>query len=176
MNNGGRMERHTVLDIETLGTRPGCAFMSVGAVRVEGLKVKASFERVIDLQTCLDAGLRIEAGTVMWWMMRPRSARMAWAGPGVERWPLRLVLEQFAEFVEGSQVWGCSPSFDCAILAAGYKALGMRVPWFFFEERDVRTARALFRIDKAAEGKAAHTALADAMREAKELIGYGCLK
>lgn len=174
------MERHTVLDIETLGTQPGCAFVSVGAVRIEGGRVTASFERAVDLQSCVDAGLRIEPETVLWWMRRPRSARLAWAGEDVERRPLRQVLEGFAAFVRGSQVWGCSPSFDCLILAAGYKAAGLAVPWMYYDERDVRTARSLYRIDRRAGGArrsaADHTALGDAMREARELIRYGCLK
>jgi DNA polymerase III epsilon subunit-like protein len=68
-----------MLDLETLGTGNNACILSIGAVKFdpfgEGLQDDSRFEVFIDPQSCTDAGLVIDASTVMWWMHPDRCYR-----------------------------------------------------------------------------------------------------
>lgn len=172
------------LDLETLGTRPGCAILSIGAVaHVAGRPADEMEEYYasIDLESCQAAGLRIDAGTIGWWLQQDFGVRAeAFAGT----LSLQYVLVTFAawlksvESADGMEIYGKGPSFDCAILGAAYSATGQKTPWRYTGERCVRTvvaegARILGQ--EAAEAlvsppEIAHHALHDARAEMRSLI------
>ena len=172
------------LDLETLGTRPGCAILSIGAVaHVPGRPVDEMEEyyAVIDPKSCEAAGLRIDAATIGWWLERDLGVRSeAFGGTtalpealaGFSAW-LRCV-----ESAVGIEIYGKGPSFDCAILGAAYAATGQVHPWRYTRERCVRTvlAEAARLLGKeAAEALIvkpviAHHALHDARAEMETLI------
>ena len=61
---------HAMIDIETLGTKPGCIIQSIGAVLFDpfGKPVEMyPFYRNISKQSCLDIGLTEDPNTVKWW-------------------------------------------------------------------------------------------------------------
>lgn len=172
------------LDLETLGTHAGCAILSIGAVaHVPGRPQdeKEEFYYAIDLQSCLAAGLKIEAGTLAWWLGQEIGVRAA-AFDGTLS--IQYVLVKFADWLksvasnDGIEIYGKGPSFDCAILAAAYTAIGIKQPWEFREERCVRTviaeATRILGEDGVAElmAKSAvpHHALEDARAEMQTLI------
>lgn len=129
-----------MIDIETLGLSPGSAVLSLGAVRFNESGLGDEFHREIDLGSCQDAGLTIDARTLEWWMEQDESVSEILTGG--ERLPdvLTAFTEYYADAVE---VWANSPSFDCEVLEAAYDAVGMTEPWGFRDERDVRTLRSL---------------------------------
>ena len=155
-----------MVDIETLGRGPGCAILSIGAVRFNTYGPGRTFDRSIDLTSCEDAGLTLDAETLEWWLDQDDDAQHVLTGGD----PLDDVLTDFADWLgDVEEIWANSPAFDCAILAAAYEALGRDVPWEFWQERDVRTLRALpGAVDLEHEG-VTHDALDDAVHQAREV-------
>lgn len=138
--------KHVMLDLETMGTSPGCAIVSIGAVQFDlatgalGRKFYCS----IDVNTCIEAGLKIEGDTLMWWVKQSDYAR---AKLQEDPKNLAAALYQFKMFIEQNEltiVWGNSASFDCGILAACYRALKLSVPWMYIHEKCYRTIVKLF--------------------------------
>lgn len=152
-----------MVDIETLGLEPGCALLSVGAVKFDTDGLGETFYRSVDLGSCDDAGLHIDAGTLDWWLGQDDAVTGVLRGGD----PLEEVLTDFVEwFPDGAEVWANSPSFDCEILKACFEAVGLSEPWAFRDERDVRTIRALpHAVDVEIDGDK-HDALDDAKRQA----------
>ena len=146
--------RHVMLDIETLGTRPGSAIMSIAAVAFDfdaGKAVNYSagdasvgkFMVTIDLKSNVEAKMQLNASTALWWMEH-EDALVNWvAAPKVS---LSIALDSFTKYIEsltieGTDVfiWGNSNRFDMGLMEAAYQALDKKIPWKFRNERDVRT-------------------------------------
>jgi hypothetical protein len=135
---------HLMLDLETMGKRAGCAIVSIGAVEFNiktGEFGREFYERV-ELQSCLNVGLFVEASTVYWWMMQSDEARQEFCK--TPRGNIQNVLGRFNAFLgclDDYQIWGNGARFDIAILEAAYFAcnMGEKLPWKFRNERDVRT-------------------------------------
>lgn len=134
------------LDLETMGKRPGCAIMSIGALRwtLEG-DVGEEFFCNVTLDSCVAAGLTLDPETVMWWMSQDEAARNAWMVNAV---PLREALLSFSRWYrKGDRVWGNDETFDNAILVAAYDAVGLPVPWKYYHNRCFRTLWHLCGVD-----------------------------
>jgi hypothetical protein len=133
---------HLMLDLETMGARPGCAIVSIGAVEFDldtGRFGRQFYERV-DLQSCLDVGLFVEARTVYWWLQQDEKARQEIAKGGIDIGRVLTKLGSFMLDLGDFQVWGNGASFEFGILEAAVFACGYRKePWNFRRERDVRT-------------------------------------
>jgi hypothetical protein len=136
-------QEQVMLDIETMGTGSYSAILSIAAVKfnIETGKYTDEFYQRIDLQTCLDVGLKIKASTVYWWMGQGDEAREDFA-KNIS--PLKDVLAYLSFFIDqDSLIWGNSNSFDCGILSNAYEKIGKPIPWNFWNERDVRTLLSL---------------------------------
>lgn len=158
------MTDRVMVDIETLGLEPGAAILSIGAVRFDTDGLGATFERTIDLESCQEAGLTIDAGTLEWWLQQDADAQHVLTGGD----PLRDVLEAFAEFYAfADEIWANSPAFDCEHLAAAYDAVDKTVPWKYYEQRDVRTVLNLPAAPDFEQEGTEHDALDDAVYQAK---------
>lgn len=134
---------HIMLDLETWGTRPGCAIRSVGAVifdpRARVLNGEEFYANV-DGESCLRAGLTLDLGTAEWWEEQSVEAR---AHLKQDPLPLEEVLHRFTAFAgEGAPVyiWGHGASFDPPILEEAYRRFFLPAPWAFWNIRDTRTA------------------------------------
>lgn len=166
--------QHVMLDLETLGTRPGCAILSIGAVKFDpelptaAVDRENGFYRVIALQSAMAAGLRIQADTLYWWLGQSDEARKALIK---DPKPLGEVLTEFDKWFEGSTyVWGHGASFDPPVLEAAYAALKRYTPWDFRNIRDTRTIYNFYRRKLPREEEKKHQALDDAIHQARELV------
>jgi hypothetical protein len=132
--------QHLMLDIETMGTKSFSSILSIGAVEfdLDTGDTGAEFYVNVDFQSCLDAGLTIDASTVMWWMSQSDEARSKLSTGDVKS--IENALHELAEFCNYDyQVWGNSARFDCGIINDAYSKIGAHLPWSFWNERDVRT-------------------------------------
>lgn len=158
-----------MVDIETLGTDPGCAVISIGAVQFDGDGLGDTFTRSISLSSCQDAGLTIDAGTLEWWLEQDEDAQHVLTGGD----DLAGVLRDFTSWmgvVQPDEMWANSPSFDCVILASAFDAVDMDVPWEFWEQRDCRTVKNLpCALDVDHDGTD-HDALDDARYQARVVM------
>ena len=156
-----------MIDIETLGIEPGSVILSIGAVRFDTDGLGKETHINVDLQSCQEAGLEIDANTLEWWLSQEEDVQHILTG-GME---LRKALIQLNEFYHGAnEVWAFSPSFDCAHLEEAYEALNLVIPWTYQEKRDCRTlANTDLWPDMEQEGNE-HNALDDAKYQARQTV------
>lgn len=134
---------HIMLDLETFGTDNDSVICSIGAVEFDIVtgQTGREFYQKIDIQSCLDAGLKVSGQTILWWMKQSDEARRVLSDAKPEH--LMVVLQAFREFVnlvgKDSQIWGNSNRFDMGILQTAYQKSFTQIPWDFRRERDVRT-------------------------------------
>lgn len=160
--------RDVMVDLETLGTAPDGVMLSIGLVRfdVETGYVGGEWQWHLDVIDQVDAGLRLDPGTAMWWMhpdRRPavdallaarqvnRHSRLdealdgvvaAIRGWGCQVW--KSGADQIQYDIPGSgvpveRIWARGPQFDLTILGSAYRARRRQTPWDYWQERDVRT-------------------------------------
>jgi len=131
---------HLMLDIETMGNESFSSIVSIGAVEfdIETGKTGKEFYVNVDLQSCIDLGLILNASTVMWWMKQNEQARKDLTeGTNL---PIKKALLDFLDFCSNDyEIWGNSARFDCGILQNAYNKAGIQIPWDFRKERCVRT-------------------------------------
>lgn len=133
--------KHVMLDIETFGTRSNSVIATIGAVYfdLDTGELGDTFYKRIDIGSCCDAGLELCGQTYYWWSHQDEKARRE-VFEQFLRISLRLGLKRLSEFIkEDSFVWGNSARFDCGLIENAYHALGLEIPWKFYNERDVRT-------------------------------------
>jgi hypothetical protein len=132
---------HVMIDLETMGTRPDAAIVSIAAVEFDittGEFGRKFYEKV-ELQSCLDLGMTVDGATIMWWLNQDEAARRELRnGQRNLNWVLFKLTHFLAACQEG-QVWGNGISFDLAILSNAYRAVGQQRPWSHRVERDMRT-------------------------------------
>lgn len=173
---------HIMIDTETLGTTPGSAILSIGAVTFGYENIpNAEFYVELSQGSSFDIGLTADEGTLQWWEEQKEKAPSAYTtfsntlGPGVVGvLPVAIALGRFAEWVithtdPDTRLWAKGQSFDFPILAAAYRAVGLReLPWRYWRERDMRTIMELPFADKTKKA-VAHNALQDARDQTKKV-------
>ena len=166
-----------MIDIETMGNTPGAAILSIGAVFIKDGKLAEEFYQHIDLESCLEIGLKMDAGTVQWWMQQSDDARdVITKGLGGRA---DLVLCNFHHWVyavvgndlSGVQVWGNSSTFDVVLMEEAFRKAHIAIPWKFWGHRCYRTLKNLFPgVPKPEFTGIKHHALDDAKFQALHLI------
>jgi hypothetical protein len=167
---------HVMVDIETLGTSPGSAIVSIGAVAFEPSTgaLGREFEAHIDLQSACSIGLKVEASTVLWWMGQSDAARHA-AFDAIDSQPIADALVAFASWLDTvspqRRLWAHGASFDPVLLTAAYQAVKLKEPWTFRDVRDTRTIFDLAGIQAVSDYRSSsdvpHTPLSDAKVQAR---------
>jgi len=166
--------KHIMLDLETMSTASNAAIVAIGAVEFEPStgRLGRTFYRNVSLASCQDAGLDVEARTVMWWLSRSEEARKALTETRLSLIEALSDFEHFTHLVrvdEEVAVWGKGSDFDNVILANAYRAIGLRAPWKYKNNRDVRTILAL--VPDACDGVESegtkHNALDDTIYQAR---------
>lgn len=134
------MKTHIMLDLETLGTKPGSVIVSIGAVKFNNYEITSSFYERIDPESCVAVGLKIDIPTVMWWLQQENAARLEITKPGKN---LCEVLNSFAVWVgcDEVEVWGNGAAFDNVLLSNAYTSAGVKCPWNFWNDRCYRTIK-----------------------------------
>lgn len=165
---------HVMLDLETLGKKPGCVTLAVGARPFDplgnGPLSNPYFYHSADIFSQLMAGLDIDPDTLDYWRKQPEQAQREFnrAEPALAianefvNWFNRLELPPTIGEIH---VWAKSPNFDCEILQRFLETFGQSIPWNFRRVMDVRTVIAVSGIDEKAVpkpvGNIAHHALFD---------------
>lgn len=163
---------HVMVDLETLGSTPGAAIVSIGAVAFDphtGLTGR-SFYRIVDPGSCQALGLTLDAGTVKWWLTQNEAARRAIAEAGD---PLPVVLQHFSfwwQEVDGRFFWSHGANFDEPVLGAAYRAAGHQTPWRYSASRCTRTIFDLADVAIDRSQGDHHNALDDAIAQAAAVV------
>lgn len=170
-----------MVDLETLGRRPGCAILSIGLVLFSPLELKIVDELyvVVSRKSCKTLGLHEDPETLTWWERQSEGARQVLAdaenarkSKGIGR-ALDMLTEKILPLGKRSvHVWSNGPEFDAAILAHTYHEAKREIPWEFWNNHSLRTIRKMYpqvpKIDFA-PGQA-HNALEDARNQAQHVM------
>ena len=141
--------KHAMIDIETLGTKPGCIVLTVGAARFDPLTGETSdhFYEAISFKNSVLQGLFCDPNTHAWWQKQHEEARKA-AFAGEKS--LSDVAKAFSSWSRDAAVehWWCQGSdFDFPIWEEAMKAAKASSPWKFWQKRDTRTLYAVADFD-----------------------------
>lgn len=158
-----------MLDIETLGKNPGSVIVSIGAVKFDKNTVTESYYTRVDPESCVKAGLKMDASTVIWWMQQNDAARREICQIGQ---PLTLALKEFSDWIGGvnPEVWGNGATFDNVLVSEAYRICEMNRPWRYPDERCYRTVKNMFPSVPMQLTGTAHNALDDARNQAEHLM------
>lgn len=164
---------HIMVDVESMGSTPGSAIVSLGAVAFDPAAgtLGEEFYRIVSLRSCRRVGLTIDADTVMWWLQQSVAARAQLYRPDAEELP--GVLGWFATWFRrqaGQFIWGHGGNFDEPLLSAAFRAAHVQVPWKYSDARCTRTIFALAGEKPDREQGIHHTALDDAKAQAHAVI------
>lgn len=169
------LKTNVMVDLETLGTRPGCKIMSIGAVVFSpaGVDIDKSF--YIDIHR--DQPLAEQHDTIAWWEGVRKDNPKAYDrifGPDTVRTPMAEALTHFAGWINaiGGEVlvWGNGADFDNPILSAAYTACGMSQPWGPWNGRCYRTLKGLRSDIRLSRKGTHHNALDDAVSQAAHAV------
>lgn len=175
---------NVVVDLETLGRRTGCPILEIGAAAEVYDDEVLTFRAHPGLQEQLQAGLVPDAATTLWWMGRDlteaRAHQLQGHGKeGEDSEPVCAALNRFEAFLHQAargrelRIWGNSARFDLGILEELYHKAHMKLPWKFWEERDLRTAFELLGGKPSVErgpGSIVHSGVYDAHHELTQLL------
>lgn len=165
--------KHIMVDLETMGTQPGRAIVSIGAVAFcphSGSISKKTFYTAVSLKSCTAIGMKIEPDTLMWWLKQSDAARLAIANGGKS---INVAIGNFTNWFDAHNaefLWGHGSVFDEPILRAAYRMCGRTEPWKFYNVRDTRT---IFDISGVSPNRSVgthHNALDDARAQAVAVI------
>lgn len=162
--------RDVMIDLETMGTRPGSAVVALGACFFDRAtaQIGETFDRVISLKSNAEHGLTIDPDTVMWWMRQSEEARsILQAGEELSAVLCAFTAWLFEQGTGPVRPWGNAASFDCGLLACAYRAIGQSVPWKFWDERCYRTLKEENKDVPFVRSGTAHHALSDAISQAR---------
>jgi hypothetical protein len=163
--------KNVMIDIETLGTRPGDTILSIGAVKFTAEEgITEEFYVTIDPETCKAAGLRAQKSTLEWWEKQSPEARAAAFKGEVSLNVALTKLTMWMPPLDSVLVWGNGANFDNTLVAAAYRAMKMDVPWHYWNDRCYRTIANMFlktRVERVGTG---HHALDDAKTQTLRLL------
>lgn len=164
-----------MLDIETLGTKPGAVVLAAGCVAFdrETGEEKDVFYTGIGVVDSRKHGLYIDPETMLWWFKQSPEAQRA-AFIDCPRYPLKRAVEEFKEWWIKNQtkdncVWCQGLDFDVPIWSRAMAAVDERPPWSFWNVRDTRTVYDLAELDYQSVPRVGveHNALADARHQVR---------
>lgn len=178
-----------MIDIETLGTGSDAAMLSIAAVpfsfkgissdfNISMIAKRDAFYKHVNVQSCLDAGLKVTGGTIMWWLEQSHNARHSTIEGQHKSVVLEMVLKNLTNWfidnkLENSIVWANSPSFDMNIIATAYEKFNMQYPWKYYNEMDCRSVYRLYKdtLDNASLNftGTAHNPVDDCINQIKKL-------
>lgn len=175
---------NVMLDLETVGTRPGCGILSIGAVAFDfkANKLGDHFYQAIEPESNKNFGLVFDPDTLAWWQKQSEEARAVWNDPNAIA--LDEALHSFSQWcrmqasIDSFYLWGNGANFDDPVLAAAYHATAIPLPWKFWNSRCYRTLKSLAPAVFVKKPDIAHNALSDAVSQASGalLMWQGLMK
>ncbi len=170
---------HVMMDIETLGVKPGCVVMQVAMVRFDHERVyTGGREWNIDIMDQLGAGLTIDMDTLQWWRDQNRTVRGLVMNAGDNRYRLPLALQDMHDALaielanKDFKLWANPDWFDLPMVAELYYKSGREYPWPRSQTTDARTFLWAAGIDwgKRTKSIQPHHAIRDAEAQAFDVI------
>lgn len=159
-----------MLDLETLGTRPGCVVLTIGAVLFDPYSLKEPGPGIymrVDADEQIAAGREVQEDTLRWWMDQAEDIREEALGE-TDRVSVEYMYRELNRICVGvNNIWAQGPVFDIAILENIYRQYGWPTPWQFWQIRDSRTLFGVHGDPRVKGREGHHNALADCVYQAQ---------
>ena len=165
---------NVMLDLETLGIKSDSVILSIGAASFDETTIIDEFYTTINMQSCLDYGLKIYPHTLRWWMSQSDEAKKGLFDSTVS---LPDALMDFSKWVlksaDETRMWGNGEDFDNVLLRQAYLSASFSpscIPWNFRNNMSYRTLKNLLprvKMDRVGEH---HNSLDDAKSQALHTI------
>ncbi len=170
---------HVMIDIETLGTRPGSVVLSIGAVKFDPCFSERTcnprdkdrvFYANLDVTNQKNLGMTTDPKTIQWWSEQLPTAQTWLEKPAPV--PVEVALTALVTWSKGTKfVWANGATFDLVLLEALFAKFLFGFPWHY---RNYRCMRTLFEIARRFGDMPnwpeielpAHVAHGDAIRQA----------
>lgn len=177
----------TVVDLESLSTKPNAQICSIGAVIVDVIELRIMSKLYLRIDHELQHSRHFDPKTEEWWEAQKDKHPAAYLeifGEELPRIDLESALDVFAMFLAANYqrdqdviVMGNGSEFDNVILSDAYESNDRDVPWKFRDNQSLRTVKWLSRVVNEADPQhdvgfigERHHALDDALNEARALI------
>lgn len=164
------MSTSIMLDLETLGTRPDCVILTLGAIKFDPFSEKEPGPGIyfrLDIEDQLAKGRTVDDSTIEWWAQQDPKVREEAMGEGGERVDIAKLKYELNKFLVGvDYIWAQGPAFDIVILEDLYRSQGWGFPWHFWQIRDSRTLFGVHGDPREAGRDQAHNALMDCYYQA----------
>jgi len=169
----GNNYQHMMIDLETLGTDPGCVILQIGMVffNVDDETV-AGGSIGVDIDSCVQHGLHVSGSTIAWWFRQSAAARRnalqnqtSLDGAFDHIWDL-WTKHALLDAQRTTRVWSHGATFDLPILAAAARTVRKQLPWHHIYGRDTRTLADLYPVPLV-EPTIPHDAYEDALAQAQ---------
>jgi hypothetical protein len=162
-------DKNVMLDLETLGTKPGCKILSIGAVEFNAEGLGEQF--YIEIDRNKQGGLFEQDQTVKWWGEQSVEAKGTLFAPkDVSIW---AALFQFSSWLDGVNpdhpinIWGNGSDFDNVLIQEAYEQSRILKPWSYGRNRCYKTLKRIIKgVEESKFEGVKHNALADAIHQA----------
>lgn len=144
--------KHFMIDLETLGLKPGCQILTVACARFDDNNIYEKFYKRIDLKDYNHYDLTVDSSTLNWWKRQDKKVYDE-AFTEQPRESLYNVMYELREFIvkasEGGNIyiWSHGKEFDIPIVEYTFNLLDLDIPWKFWNTRDTRTLFHFMNID-----------------------------
>ena len=154
--------KEMMIDIETLGLKPGCIVVEIAFVMFDLKTGLCAFPNtyLLSIREQRVMGLTSDDETWDWWQKRGGLPTGALASPI----DVLGILGQFYEEHQPQRIWARGADFDFPILRALFEAYLLECPWPYYQQCDQRTLTQL-----AQSTSPSHRALADCHRQIRHL-------
>jgi exodeoxyribonuclease VIII len=166
-----------MVDLETLDSVPGGVIVSIGAIFFNELgEMGRHFYQVVNVGSCIRAGLTTSDDTVDWWGRQASEVQqtLSDAYRTSKSAILPVALQLFDDWLGDAsdlKIWGNGSDFDNAFLIKAYQSVGRTPPWKFYNNRCYRTLKNLPGVREAVPAPKRtgvhHNALSDAEFQAE---------
>lgn len=166
-----------MLDLETLGLRPGAVVLGVGAVAFDRRtwRIESTFYQEISIASSCALGLVADPQTVAWWAAQGEEARAILAPERqAEAKDVAHIAKVYVDWHRlhagpRDPVWAQGSDMDPPIWAEVIERAGLEVPWRYGAKRDTRTAYDVLGLDPARVPREGihHNALDDALHQVR---------
>lgn len=152
--------QHVMIDIETMGTVPGSAIVSIGAYN---LHTKGEFYTIISLESNFKYRMSVDGPTMEWWVGQGEEAKNLFKFK--DKAPLDGALQSLVDWLPDKKelgIWGNGSVFDITLLEVALRRVNIPIPWNYGKIFDLRTIAMLYPEIKKPKNYLAHNSLADA--------------
>lgn len=154
-----------MIDLETLGTSPDAAVVSIGVVIFDLDKkvILEEFYAPLDVKEQMKRGRKVDPDTLNWWMGQSDAAKKVFSEKAQDFKSILQTLSGILDKYRPLTVHGNSSTFDVSIMENAYAMYDVKLPWHYTKVNCFRTFRRFIgNNEKVEKTGIAHNALDDA--------------